>query len=65
MLLNNQQITEEIKKYLETNEHENMTIKNLWGSSHGDIAEMNPNSIHGIAGSIPGLAHWVKALALP
>ena len=34
MLLNNQWITdeikEEIKKYLETNENESMTIQNLW-----------------------------------
>ena len=34
MLLNNQEITEEvkeeIKKYLETNDNENRTIQNLW-----------------------------------
>ena len=34
MLLNNQDITEEIKeeikKYLETNDNENTTIQNLW-----------------------------------
>ena len=34
--LNNQQITEEIKKeikiWIETNENENMTIQNLWDS---------------------------------
>ena len=34
MLLNNQEITEEIKeeiqKYLETNDNENMTIQSLW-----------------------------------
>ena len=29
ILLNNQQITEEIKKYLETNENENTTSQNL------------------------------------
>ena len=29
-LLNNQEITEEIKKYLETNDNENTTIQNLW-----------------------------------
>ena len=33
MLLNNQQITEEIKKYLETNENENMMIQNLWDAA--------------------------------
>ena len=36
MLLNNQEITEEIKKeikiYIETNENENMTNPNLWDS---------------------------------
>ena len=35
-LLNNQEITEEIKeeikKYLDTNDNENMTIQNLWGA---------------------------------
>ena len=33
MLLENQEITEEIKeikKYLQTNDNENMTIQNLW-----------------------------------
>ena len=33
MLLNNQEITKEIKeeiKYLETNDNENRTIQNLW-----------------------------------
>ena len=37
MLLNNQWITEEIKKeikkYLETNDNENMTIQNLWDAA--------------------------------
>ena len=37
MLLNNQEITEEIKeeikKYLETNDNENMTIQNLWDAT--------------------------------
>ena len=37
MLLNNQSITEEIKeeikKYLETNENENMMIQTLWNSA--------------------------------
>ena len=30
MLLNNQQITEEIKICIETNENENITTQNLW-----------------------------------
>ena len=37
MLLNSQQITEaikeEIKKYLETNDNENMMIQNLWDAA--------------------------------
>ena len=37
MLLNNQEITEdikeEIKKYLETNYNENTTIQNLWDAA--------------------------------
>ena len=37
MLLNNQEITEEIKeeikKYLETNDNENMMIQNLWDTA--------------------------------
>ena len=37
MLLNNQEITEEIKedlkKYLETNDNENMTTQNLWDAA--------------------------------
>ena len=32
MLLNNQQITEEIKICIEMNENENMTTQNLWDS---------------------------------
>ena len=32
-LLNNQEITEGIKKYLETNDNENTTIQNLWDAA--------------------------------
>ena len=37
MFLNNQQVTEEIKReikeYLEINENENMTMQNLWDAA--------------------------------
>ena len=33
MLLNNQEITEEIKKYLETNGNENTMTQNLWDAT--------------------------------
>ena len=44
MLLNNQQITKEIKKeikiYIETNENENTTTQNLWaGSAKGGVLQ--------------------------
>ena len=32
----------------------------IFGSSHHGTVEMNLTRNHEVAGSIPGLAHWVK-----
>ena len=42
-----------------------MGFRKLLGwSSHCGSAEMNPTRYHEVTGSIPGLAQWVKDLAL-
>ena len=38
-LLNNQQATEEIKKFLETNENENTTTQNIWNAAKADLRQ--------------------------
>ena len=40
-------------------------LEGLFQSSHGGSVEMNLPSIHEDTGLIPGLAQWVKVLALP
>ena len=39
MLLNNKQITEEIKMCIETNENENTTTQNLWDTIKAVLRE--------------------------
>ena len=59
---------------LKLGEHENYNEDDLelvrleevkkFGSSHHDAAETNPTRNHEVVGLIPGLAQWVKYLAV-
>ena len=47
---------------MQTTIYKNTTVV---GSFCPGAAEMNPTRNHEVEGSIPGLTHWVKDLALP
>ena len=55
----------EIITLSEINQKEKDKYHIISGSSHSGSAEMNLTSIHEDAGSIPGLAQWIKVPVFP
>ena len=45
--------------------NQNLQRKKYFWSSHRGAVETNPTRNHEVAGSIPGLAQWVKDPVLP
>ena len=64
MLLNNQQVTEEIKremkKFLEANDNENMTTQNLWDAAKAVLRR----EFIAIQSYLKKQKHWIDSLTL-